>query len=140
MNTTQVVANWLVGREIVEEQQKGVHKAGYGDALLASLATQLVADFGPGYSGTNLRWFRQFYFVYGDLLSEQICHAVRDKLMPAIVHAARGESESAWKQPVDRYCEQIVDAVRQLSGASIGYAVRSQSWIPNGLGAAHPWN
>lgn len=101
VNTTQVVANWLVGREIVEEQQKGAHKAGYGDALLANLAAQLVVDFGPGYSGTNLRWFRQFYFVYGDLLSEQICHAVRDKLMPAIVHAVRGESESAWKQPVD---------------------------------------
>lgn len=111
VNTTQVVANWLVGREIVEEEQKGLHKAEYGDALLANLAAKLVVDFGPGYSGTNLRWFRQFYFVYGDLLSEQICHAVRDKfitdtqsngsetqhavrdkLIPTIVHAARGKS------------------------------------------------
>ena len=27
VNTTQVVANWLVGREIVEEEQKGKAKA-----------------------------------------------------------------------------------------------------------------
>jgi len=48
--------------------------------------------FAVDYSGTNLRWFRQFYLQYGNLLPDQICHAVRDKLMPAIVHAARGES------------------------------------------------
>lgn len=95
----------------MEEQQEGAHKAEYGDALLANLAVKLVDDFGPGYSGTNLRWFRQFYLVYGDLLSKQICHAVRDKfitdthpknyeiqhavrdgLMPTILHAARGEA------------------------------------------------
>jgi hypothetical protein len=79
VNTSQVVANWLIGREIVEEEQKGKRKAGYGDALLANLAARLVADFGPGYSGTKLRWFRQFHPEYGNLLAAQICHAVRDK-------------------------------------------------------------
>jgi len=28
VNTTQVVANWLIGREIVEEEQKGKTRAG----------------------------------------------------------------------------------------------------------------
>lgn len=28
VNTTQVVANWLIGREIVEEEQRGHRKAG----------------------------------------------------------------------------------------------------------------
>ena len=30
VNTTQVVANWLIGREIVEDQQQGKKRAGYG--------------------------------------------------------------------------------------------------------------
>jgi DUF1016 N-terminal domain len=61
VNTTQVLANWLIGQEIVEEEQKGKSKAGYGAQLLDDLAILLVADFGKGYSATNLRWFRQFY-------------------------------------------------------------------------------
>ena len=30
VNTTQVVANWLIGREIVEQEQQGWHRAEYG--------------------------------------------------------------------------------------------------------------
>jgi len=50
VNTTQVIANWLVGREIVEEEQKGKRRAGYGERVLADLAERLLADFGAGYS------------------------------------------------------------------------------------------
>ena len=99
VNTTQVVANWLIGREIVEEEQHGEKKAGYGDKLLLDLADKLTAEFGAGYSDTNLRWFRQFYLEYGDLLPKRIYHAVRDKSISprstdssAIHHAMRGES------------------------------------------------
>src|SRR6266850_5942577 len=99
VNTTQVVANWLIGREIVEEEQKGKRKAGYGDTLLLDLAGKLRAEFGAGYSETNLRWFRQFYLEYSDLLPKRICHAVRDKSSSSgpsgsssIHHAVRGES------------------------------------------------
>ena len=28
VNTTQVIANWLIGREIIEEEQKGISRAG----------------------------------------------------------------------------------------------------------------
>ena len=38
VNTTQVVANWLVGREIFEEQQRSAKRAGYGERLIADLA------------------------------------------------------------------------------------------------------
>src|SRR5207237_2770561 len=87
------------GREIVEEEQSGNKKAAYGDALLKDLAAKLTADFGVGYSGTNLRWFRQFYVEYGDFLPKKICHAMRDKSISprragtsAIHHAVRDES------------------------------------------------
>jgi hypothetical protein len=71
VNTTQVVANWLIGREIVEEEQKGTHKAGYGEHLLAQLSARLVGEYGQGYSATNLRWFRQFFLCYPVLAGPQ---------------------------------------------------------------------
>ncbi|MGH7783093.1 MAG: PDDEXK nuclease domain-containing protein [Candidatus Binatia bacterium] len=102
VNTTQVVAYWLIGREIVEEEQQGRKRAGYGEALLGDLARRLKADFGSGYSVNNLKFIRQFYFEYPGLMSSRdIGYAVRSQfaigLLPAskqFRHAARSES---WK-------------------------------------------
>ena len=38
VKTTQVVANWLVGREIIEEEQRGQRRADYGAERLHKLA------------------------------------------------------------------------------------------------------
>lgn len=70
VNTTQVAANWLIGREIVEEEQRGQRRAGYGAKLLADLSTRLNAAFGRGHSVDNLEAFRQFYLDYPQLISE----------------------------------------------------------------------
>ena len=100
VNSTQVVANWLVGREIVEGEQAGARKGGYGERLIEALAEALSARVGRGYSATNLRWFRQLYLEYPALLSNH--HALRDDFtslgkLPAtqIYHAASDESSSA---------------------------------------------
>ena len=53
VNTTQVVANWLIGREIVEEEQRGKERADYGMELLADLSARLQAEYGAGYSVTK---------------------------------------------------------------------------------------
>ncbi|EQD30948.1 protein containing DUF1016, partial [mine drainage metagenome] len=70
VNTTQVVTNWLIGREIVEEEQQGKRRAGYGETLLADLSQRLGRDYGRGYSADNLEAFRQFYLEYPRLISE----------------------------------------------------------------------
>jgi hypothetical protein len=70
VNTTQVVANWLVGREIVEEEQKGKAKAAYGRRLLAELSIRLQAEYGNGYSVDNLELFRRLYGEYPDIISD----------------------------------------------------------------------
>jgi predicted nuclease of restriction endonuclease-like (RecB) superfamily len=70
VNTTQVMANWLIGREIVEEEQRGRRRAGYGTALLGELAERLRTDFGAGYGVDNLELFRRFYLEYPQLLAE----------------------------------------------------------------------
>ena len=83
VNTTQVVANWLIGREIVEEEQQGSKKAQYGKKLIEDLSAKLQRDFGAGYSATNLKLFRQFFLCYPGLQANRIGHTLRGESMPA---------------------------------------------------------
>lgn len=69
VNTSQVAANWLIGQEIVEEEQRGAKRADYGRKLLTELSVQMHKDFGRGYSVDNLEWFRAFYLNYPNLLN-----------------------------------------------------------------------
>ena len=61
-----VEAYWKVGQQIVEEEQQGKTKAGYGEAILQNLSRALTEEFGKGFSYANLRNFRQFYLTYPD--------------------------------------------------------------------------
>ena len=72
VNSTQVVANWLVGREIVEDEQKGHKRAEYGGQLLEEISKRLKIEFGAGYSVDNLELFRRFYLVYPHLISDAV--------------------------------------------------------------------
>jgi predicted nuclease of restriction endonuclease-like (RecB) superfamily len=77
VNTAQVLSNWLIGRAIVEEEQQGQHRADYGENLLKNLAQKLKQDFGKGYSYSNLKFIRQFYLAFPQLLTEaEIGYAV----------------------------------------------------------------
>lgn len=77
VNAAMVEAYWLIGRRIVDEEQRGQHKAEYGARLLENLSRVLAADFGKGFSYANLRNFRQFYLTYPD---QEICYTVCSKL------------------------------------------------------------
>jgi len=77
VNSAMVEAYWLVGQRIVEEEQRGQHKAEYGARLLENLSKALSESFGKGFSYANLRNFRQFYLTYPD---QAICYTVCSKL------------------------------------------------------------
>jgi len=64
VNSAMVIAYWLIGREIVEEEQKGKKRAEYGRALIEDLSQRLTERYGRGFSVPNVRNFRQFYQVY----------------------------------------------------------------------------
>ena len=67
VNTLMIQSNWLVGRRIVEEEQGGASRAGYGKALLKNLATELMPMYGNSYSARRLQDYRQFYLYFKDL-------------------------------------------------------------------------
>ncbi len=68
VDTAQVVSNWLIGREIVEDEQKGEKRAAYGRRILERLSQRLLAEYGEGYSARNLWRFRKFSFYYPELI------------------------------------------------------------------------
>lgn len=74
VNFTMVQAYWNIGRIIVEEEQKGNTKAGYGKYLLQELSMRLTSEFGKGFDYSNVKNMRQFYvtFPIGDALRSQL--------------------------------------------------------------------
>lgn len=64
VNQTMVAAYFEIGRMIVEEQQGGDDRAGYGDDLINALSRKLTDRFGKGFSSVNLRQMRTFYLTY----------------------------------------------------------------------------
>ena len=59
-----VEAYWNIGKQIVEEEQKGEDRAQYGSYLIEELSTQLSNDFGKGFSQQSIRNMRQFYNTF----------------------------------------------------------------------------
>ena len=67
INFVMVEAYWRIGERIVEEEQKGQARAGYGQELIKELSKRLGDEFGKGFSVANLKNFRQFYLTFADL-------------------------------------------------------------------------
>lgn len=63
-NSAMVFCYFEIGRIIVEDEQKGKHRAGYGEKTLQTLSDKLTARYGKGFSVDNLTRMRQFYLIY----------------------------------------------------------------------------
>lgn len=71
VNTAHVIANWLIGKEIVEEQQEGRERARYGDQLMKRLSEELQEALGQGFSISSLQYMRDFHLQFPSLLPIQ---------------------------------------------------------------------
>ncbi len=134
VNTAHVCANWLIGREIVEEEQRGAKRADYGKEILKSLSGNMSREYGTGFSVSALQYMRAFFLKYPALIGKQ--HAARVVLgdnslppFPDIQHALSVES-----------CNALED-----SGLQIGHAVHDQllaheeAWKPGRLHSRLSW-
>jgi predicted nuclease of restriction endonuclease-like (RecB) superfamily len=68
VNRVITATYWLVGRRIVEEEQSGKARAGYGAALIDRLAADLTARFGRGFGRRNLFQIRAFYLASPEIV------------------------------------------------------------------------
>ena len=64
INFIMVEAYWQIGKQIVEEEQRGKHRAEYGKALIKELSKQLTKDFGKGFSKRNIYNMKKLYIAF----------------------------------------------------------------------------
>lgn len=78
VNNVLTATYWEVGRRVVEFEQGGSVRAGYGDELLGRLAHDLTKRFGRGFSRQGLQKMRSFY------LGWEICPTPSSKLQARV--------------------------------------------------------
>lgn len=66
MDILQVVTSFEIGRRIVEHAQHETNRAAYEKVVVEELAKRLTAEFGKGFSKSNLEYMRRFYTMYRD--------------------------------------------------------------------------
>ena len=106
VNTTQVVANWLVGREIVEDEQAGSKRARYGGKLLEEISRRLKKEYGAGYSVDNLELFRRFYLEYRKLISDAASRKLENPEISDTPSRKSGESTQTSSLIRHTLCDQ----------------------------------
>jgi len=61
VNSLMTAAYWEIGRRIIQFEQRGEARAGYGKQLIEQLASDLSKQFGRGFGRANLWQMRAFY-------------------------------------------------------------------------------
>ena len=65
VNTALTMLYWRVGKRIHQEILQG-ERADYGEAIVATVSRQLVAEYGSGFAGKSLRHMMRFAEVFPD--------------------------------------------------------------------------
>jgi hypothetical protein len=86
VNSAMVLTYWQVGRLIVEYEQQGQVRAGYGKKLLEQLSQVLQAEFGKGFDVSNLRNMRQFYLTFPN--HDSVSHKLSWTHYRRLIHVA----------------------------------------------------
>ena len=71
VNSLMTATYWEIGRRIVEHEQGGEKRAGYGEELIAGLSQDLSKKYGRGFGVIQLRTMRQFYLTHSSLEKSQ---------------------------------------------------------------------
>lgn len=61
VNAALVQRNWLIGYRIASEEMQGEERAKYGAEIIKKLSKELSAEYGKGFTKTNLYSFYSFY-------------------------------------------------------------------------------
>jgi predicted nuclease of restriction endonuclease-like (RecB) superfamily len=82
VNVAIVYTNYEIGKYIVEDEQQGEKRAGYGKSILKDLSARLTEEYGKGYSLENLKLFRKFYQMYKSKRVNSVYPIQSDTLEP----------------------------------------------------------
>ncbi len=85
VNTIMTATYWTVGARIVEGEQGGAARAGYGKELIARLSKDLTKRFGRGFGVVNLAQMRRFYLTWP---ADSILQTASERSAPEILQTA----------------------------------------------------
>jgi len=120
VNALMTATYWEIGRRIVEFEQKGATRAGYGEELLTQLAADLSARFGRGFSRFNLGRFRHFYLAFpAEVIRATLSlkSATPNRATPLLESVGPAISETlSRKSPTEKYATASRNSVAQPAG------------------------
>lgn len=75
INIEMVKTYFMIGKEIIEEEQQGENRAAYGKNILQSLSTELQKEYKRGFSVDTLEQARKFFILYSssNSISDTLC-------------------------------------------------------------------
>jgi predicted nuclease of restriction endonuclease-like (RecB) superfamily len=131
-NCIMTAAYWLIGRRIVESEQKGEKRAAYGEELLERLSVDLGQRFGRGFGVDNLQRFRSFYLIYP---SERIYATLSRKLYgedQVVKYATplRISQEQSIDRPEGSILQALSDILQTVSAESPFSSIASSFPLP----------
>jgi hypothetical protein len=98
VDLVQVHTNFEIGRRIVGQEQRGKGRAAYGEEVIGALAERLTAEFGKGFSASNLAYMRSFFLLYRE--RAPILQSATGKLDPGKnLQSVTGKSAVAQRRP-----------------------------------------
>ena len=125
VNALMTASYWEIGRRIVEFEQGGEDRAGYGDALIQRLALDLTNRFGRGFSRQNIQQMRAFYLAWP---LDQICRTV-----PSISSQnTQTQTAQSIESPILQTTTEVssfMSIIQTASGQSLTLAILSEAFL-----------
>lgn len=72
VNQEMLKAYFVIGKKIVEEEQKGRQRAEYGKKILEEISMELTKEFGRGFGLTSIKNMRLFYETYKNEIRQSV--------------------------------------------------------------------
>jgi hypothetical protein len=111
VNTVLVATYWELGRRIIEFEQGGKERAGYGEQLLQRLSSDLGKRFGRGFSVDNLESMRLFYLTY---MESKISQTVSRKLAEPKKSGTPSNMISDYERGKRRFSPEMAERIAEI--------------------------
>jgi len=103
INLIIVYAYYEIGRYIVEDEQQGSFRAGYGKSVMKELSEKLTQKYGKGFSVDSLERMKKFYTLYPSIpisaSPSRKSESIDENANPATVLRKSGE-KSGQQNPI----------------------------------------
>ena len=84
VNAIMTATYWEIGKRIVQVEQKGKQRAGYGEKLIRKMAQDLTKSCGRGFGERKLERCRQFFLFYSETEKSSTVLTKSLKKMPTV--------------------------------------------------------